>query len=384
MKKTFYLLAALAALASCSTDDGMEGTAASKVITFDTPFISVSSRATGDLNKDGITGQGILLWGDQYVKDALTSEPVYNQDLNKLSWNGNAWVSEKLAFWEKNLKYDFTAVAPAQLPDGVKVSYGAEEAESSFTLADRKVKISGVPLTQVISNKDEKGGYDILVGNAIAQDENTSTVQLTFKHILSRFSIYAYTDSKEADGTVTIKSMSIYLPKAGSATYQQAKHEAGAVSGQDAWTWTGFANVKYAEEEVELTDSYQRYELVESANPLTLKYANSPSAVYQAAKAAPQDYLLPTEFFMAPTATIEQNNVQLWLAIDYTISGKGQDDADNVQTKEYTKLVPIQDLHSFRQGYQTNLFICVNKPIEFRSMTVNDWKTEKGNLDIND
>lgn len=384
MKKFFCLVAMAALLASCSTDDGMEGTATSKAITFDNPFISLTSRATGDLTKDGIMGHGIMLWGDQYVKDALTSEAVYNNDLNKLSWNGNAWVSEKLAFWEKNLKYDFTAVAPVELPNGVEVSYGAENAVSPFTLADRKVKISGIPLTQVISNADQKGGYDILLGNAIAQDENTNIVQLTFKHILSRFNIYAYTDAKETDGTVTIKSMNIYLPKAGSATYQQASHEAGAVSGQDAWTWTGFSNVKYAEEEVELTDSYQKYELVETSNPLTLKYANSPAAVYQAAKATPQDYLMPTEFFMAPTATVEQNNVQLWLAINYTITGKVQNDGDNVQTKEYTKLVPIQDLHSFRQGYQTNLFICVNKPIEFRSMTVNDWKTEKGNLDIND
>ena len=383
MKKSFILCAALVALASCSTDDGMESKS-SKAISFDAPFISKTTRVTGDLTKDNITTQGIKVWGDQYQDGQATCMAVYNNDLNVLSWNGNAWVSEKLAFWEKGLKYDFAAVAPADLPEGVVASYGVGESEAPFNLADRRVTISGVPLTQVVANADgAKEGYDLLVGNALSQDENTATVQLTFKHILSRFSIYAYTDATPADGKVEIHSMSIYLPKAGSAVYEQHSHEAGVVSGSDTWTWKGFTNSTSATSAADLADAYQEYKLVDASSPMALNYADGPAAVYQAAKSSPAAYILPLEFLMAPTAHVDQNDVQLWLSINYTITGKGQgEDAD--QTKEYTKFVAIQDLHSFRQGYQTNLFICVNKPIEFRSMTVNDWNTENANKDIND
>lgn len=375
--KKFYLFAATAmVLASCSSSDdlGMSGTSR-QAITFESPFVSKTSRATGDLNTDNITSTSIKVWGDQYDKSAtgdnITSNNVFSNEPATLTYAADkSWKSDRLAFWESDKKYDFTAVAPATL---TSVSFGQANAEG-FKLTDRKLTISDIPVVQVVNNGEEKSGDDILVACANNQTETSKTVQLSFKHILSRFNIYIYTSDVEnptdADN-VTVTDLAIYLPKADAkAKYEQKAH--GAVApGKDTWSWDGFANVEMAETADALNGNYQKFEVI--TEPTRLVYAAGPSDALtkKETKASP-------EFFIAPTAKVAEAtkaNLQLYLGVTYVSHKTGW------TTRTKTLFVPIQDLHSFKQGCQTNLFVNLHmyqfspQPLDFGSMTLDDWST---------
>ena len=374
-----YLFAATAmVLASCSSSDdlGMSGSSR-QAITFESPFVSKTSRATGDLTTDNITSTTIKVWGDQYAKNAtgddITSSNVFSQEPATLTYDGSAWKSNRLAFWESDLQYDFTAVAPATLAGA---SLG-EASTESFKLADRKLTISGIPVAQVVNNSSDtesKSGDDILVACANKQTETTKAVQLSFKHILSRFSIYVYTSDVENptdEDNITVTDLAIYMPTANAkATYTQAAH--GTVNpGSDQWTWSDFANKENAESADALGDSYQKFEVI--TEPTRLVYAAGPSdaAAKKETKASP-------EFFIAPTAKLTDAttaDLQLYLAVTYESHKTGW------ETRTKTLFVPIQDLHSFKQGCQTNLFINLHmyqfspQPLDFGSMILDDWST---------
>ena len=382
-----YLFAATAMiLASCSSSDELGSpTSSKKAITFESPFVSKTSRATGDLSTGNINSVNIKVWGDQYAKNAtgseITSANVFSNEPATLSYDGSAWKCDRLAFWESDKSYDFTAVAPATLQN---VNFGEASAEN-FTLADRKLTISDIPVVQVINNGSDaqaKSGDDILVACANKQTEASKTVQLSFKHILSRFNIYIYNSDEENPSetdNVTVKDLAIYMPTASAkATYKQAAH--GAVNpGSDLWSWSGFTNVENAVSAEALGDNYQKFELI--TNPTRLVYAADPSeAVLK------KETLASPEFFIAPTEKIADAttaDLQLYLAVTYDSNKSGW------VTRTKTLFVPIQDLHSFKQGCQTNLFINLHmyqfspQPLDFGSMTLDDWSTPNdGQFDV--
>lgn len=380
-----YLFAATALmLASCSSSDELGSpTSSKKAITFESPFVSKTSRATGDLNTSNINSTNIKVWGDQYDKNAtgsdITSENVFSDEPATLSYDGSAWKCDRLAFWESDKNYDFTAVAPATLQS---VSFG-EASSESFSLSNRKLTISDIPVVQVVNNgSDAKSGDDILVACANKQTEASKTVQLSFKHILSRFNIYLYSSDVEIPSdadNVTVKDLAIYMPTANAkAQYVQAAH--GAVNpGSDLWTWSGFNNVENAVSVEALGDNYQKFEVINKETRLV--YAASPSDAVQK-----KETLASPEFFIAPTAKITDattQDLQLYLAVTYISNKTGW------ETRTKTLFVPIQDLHSFKQGCQTNLFINLHmyqfspQPLDFGSMTLDDWSTPNdGQFDV--
>ena len=380
-----YLFAATAlVLASCSSSDELGSpTSSRKAITFESPFVSKTSRATGDLNTGNITTTNIKVWGDQYAKTttdgAINATNVFSDEPALLSYDGSAWQCNRLAFWESDKNYDFTAIAPADL-QGVK--YGNTDG-NSFLLADRKLCISDIPVVQVVNNNsDPKSGDDILVSTITKQSEASQTVQLSFKHILSRFNIYIYCSDVEnptENDNVTVTDLAIYMPKASAtAEYKQAAH--GAVTpGSDLWTWTGFNNMENAESAEALDDNYQKFELI--TEPTILAYAANPSEAV-----ANKKTLLSPEFFIAPTAKVSDAttaDLQLYLAVTY------ESHKADWTTRTKTLFVPIQDLHSFKQGCQTNLYINLHlynftpQPIDFGSMVLDDWSTaDDGQFDV--
>lgn len=376
--KQFYLFAATAmVLASCSSSDELGSSSPSRqAITFESPFVSKTSRATGDLTSDNITSTSIKVWGDQYAKNAtgdnITSTNVFSEEPATLTYAGTEnWKCDRLAFWESDKSYDFTAVAPSTLTG---VSFG-EIGTESFNLAGRKLTISDIPVVQVVNNESEtKSGDDILVACANKQTEESKTVQLSFKHILSRFNIYLYSSDVENptdDDNVTVTDLAIYLPNADAkAKYEQKAHGVVAPD-KDAWSWNGFTNVEKAETVDALNGNYQRFEVI--TEPTRLVYAAGPSdaVAKKETKASP-------EFFIAPTAKVADattTDLQLYLAVTYVSHKTGW------ETRTKTLFVPIQDLHSFKQGCQTNLFINLHmyqfspQPLDFGSMTLDDWST---------
>lgn len=369
-RQLFLFASAVAMLTACSSEDLGTPTASKQAIRFDVPFVGQTTRSTGDLNNTNIAQQAIKVWGDEYAESATTGSSVFSGDgFAKLSKTGSTWDVDKIAFWDEDKKYDFLAVAPYGLAN---VSYGATGGEGSYTLADRKLTISEIPVVKKIADGD-----DILVAATTGQSKGANAengVQFNFSHILSRFSVYAYTAVPSSDYTVALTALSLYLPNDNAkATYVQAQH--GEVSSDaDTWSWNGFANAQTTATEADLAANYTEYALT-SENSTALQYAATLADARQAAKneASKADYLLQPEFFMAPTAKIEANttaDLQLFMKVSYTVTG-----VNDSKSKTYTKFVPVQDLHSFKQGHQTNLFICIGESdIEFGSFDVNNWQ----------
>ena len=383
-----YLFAATAlVLASCnSADDLGSSSSKGKAIGFESPFVSKTSRATGDLTTGNITTTAIKVWGDEYVpvtgEEAVQqSSKVFTKDVANLTYEAGAssdgkgvWNCDQLAFWESNKKYDFTAVAPSTL---IGITYGetsSENADAEHTLASRTLKISDLPVIQVVNNGESKSGDDVLVATANGQTETGGNkVQLSFKHILSRFNIYLYSSDVEEPSdkdNVTVKSLAIYLPNASAkASYTQASH--GNVDAtKDTWAWSGFTNVESATDASALSGSYTKYDLITTDTRLT--YAASPTEATKNAK----ETLLTPEFFVAPTAKVADGttaDLQLYLAVEY------ESHKTDWTTRTKTLFVPIQDLHSFKQGCQTNLYINLHlynftpQPMDFGCMTLDGW-----------
>lgn len=372
MRKRHFLLfaSAVAMLTACSSEDLGTPSASKQAIRFDVPFVGQTTRSTGDLNNTNISQQAIKVWGDEYAEGAATGSSVFSgESFAKLSHTGSTWDIDKIAFWDEGMKYDFLAVAPYDL--GI-VKY---EATGGYTVADRKLTIEDIPAVKKIADGD-----DILVAATNEQNKGANAengVQFNFSHILSRFSVYAYTavPNDETTGyTVALNSLSLYLPNDNAkAKYVQAQH--GEVNNDaDKWEWDGFTNAETTATEANLSANYTEYALT-SENTNALQYAATLADARQAAKneATKSDYLLQPEFFVAPTAKIEANttaDLQLFMKISYTVTGK----KDN-KSETYTKFVPIQDLHSFKQGHQTNLFICIGESnIQFGTFDVNNWQ----------
>ena len=403
--RKFYLFAATAlVLASCSSSDELGGNTSSskKAIQFAAPFVG-KTRATGDLDVNSITNAKISVWGDQYVNswDEADKKDVFNDHVATLSYDATSthWNLDKIAFWEDGYKYDFAAVAPAPAENGFKAEY-----------TNGLVKISDIPVVQTIGNgstssdadasASTKSGDDILVAMKTGQTatSDNDAVQLSFRHILSRFSIYAYTSMTVEDKTmdesdpdasatpttkpaaVTITKLTLYMPKA-TATYQQKTHNEGAVSGSDTWTWSGFTNSTTASSAEDVKNTYDAFEVITDANKKSVPYntgaANVLNEIKQNDKKA--TYLCPMEFFVAPTALTETTptteNLQLYMDITYEMDGVHEE-----------KFVPVQDLHAFKQGYQTNLIISIEnkpqQPVSFTNFSVNSWIDSNSNTTV--
>ena len=392
-----YLFAATAlVLASCnSADDLGSSSSKGKAISFESPFVSKTSRATGDLTTSNITTTAIKVWGDEYVPvtgegTIQQSSKVFTKDVANLTYEAGTssdgkgvWNCDQLAFWESNKKYDFAAVAPSTLT-GITYGETSEEAASAeHTLASRTLKISDLPAVQVVNNGETKSGDDVLVATANGLTDTGGKVQLSFKHILSRFNIYLYSSDVEnpsdADN-VTVKSLSIYLPNNNAkASYTQANH--GKVEAdKDTWAWSGFTNVENAADASALANSYTEYKLITTATRLT--YAASPTEATNNAK----ETLLAPEFFIAPTAKVAEGtttDLQLYLAVEY------ESYKTDWTTRTKKLFVPISDLHSFKQGCQTNLYINLHlynftpQPMDFGSMTLDGWSDfEDGEFNV--
>lgn len=379
MKRSNLLWAAALLLAGCSNSDELGGSpeVSENAITFGQPFVQKSTRATGDLNTNTITAATIKVWGDKYAASGGTVEDVFDATSASdaevsatLSCTGadNPWACSKIAFWEAAYTYDFTAVAPSD----VTAAYSTDQT----VLADRKLTVSGIPVVQTISNADgSKSGDDILVAVTPGQTSTSAGngVQLSFKHILSRFSVYAYTTVATP---ITITALKLYLPvTSATAGYTQSTH--GEVAPRsDAWTWSGFTNVADAADATALDGKYTGYDIVTAATE-ALPVCPTPA---EAIKKTGGALLLPQEFFIAPTAVKDvptTTDLQLYMDITFTYNGK-----------DYSRTcVPVQDLHSFTQGYQTNLYICVNEPkqaISFSDMTVNGWTDDDHTATVNE
>lgn len=378
MKTRYFAIAtAILALASCAQNEEFNGTGSSQsqTISFGQPFVGKTSRvASGDIQgTEDLKNYQVKVWGEKYsgdaYKEATDKENVFNGEV--LRWDAEAtklndtdekgkWVYDgDQKVWEEQKNYDFAGFAPA-------------DASCNVAYNDGLFHITNVPVTQEIKNAtesdDAKKGEDLLL-SATYTSKATHTqrplITMTFKHILSKLSLYAYTNL--GDGyQVSIDEMSLYLPKDGkTASYEQTEHSAADNKSLPAgtWTWNNFNNKETATSEADLSDDYQAYEIV-----------NSNVDIYDGTDYKTQATNLQHNFFLAPT-----ENVTLYVKVKYTIKGlksDGNGGSTVYDSKSYEKFLPITKLNAFKQGFQHNLYMLISpSSIVFNVTGVEGWDT---------
>ena len=211
MKTRYFAIAtAILALASCAQNEEFNGTGSSQsqTISFGQPFVGKTSRAaSGDITgTEDLKNYTVKVWGEKYSADtyqeATDKEAVFSGEV--LKWDANAtkldgtdekgkWVyNSDQRVWEETKNYDFAGFAPADASCDVEYTNGL-------------FHLTNVPVTQEIKNTASeegaaKSGEDLLL-SAVYTSTKTSTqralIEMNFKHILSRLSLYAYTNLGE-------------------------------------------------------------------------------------------------------------------------------------------------------------------------------------------
>ena len=184
MKKSFLMLGVAAmALASCTQNEVVEY-ADSRAIQFDNAFVNNSTRAE-------ITGVGNLAGFYVFAGFGSNTSNVYNNTLVTRGGDSGSytWTPAYVAYWQDGENYTFDAYAANAKIDDASVG------------TDGKLKFTDVVLTD--------GTNDILVaetGVSTVDASNTSAVELTFSHTLSKVKFTFETAIENVN--FTIKSVS--------------------------------------------------------------------------------------------------------------------------------------------------------------------------------
>lgn len=157
MKKVFFALAAVVALAACSKEQIIE-VPQPEAIDFGTPFVDNSTRAT-DPSYSGTTDFGSFnVWGT--VDGGAGLVPIFaGETVTGTVGVGNEWTCTKKQYWVKDASYNFAALANAatvtlgddKLPK--TVTYTANQTDLVYAKsALYKGKESGNPLVAFTFN----------------------------------------------------------------------------------------------------------------------------------------------------------------------------------------------------------------------------------------
>lgn len=426
-----YVIAA-ASLASCTQNEDFTSqyNEKAKTMKFDVAYVGKNTRATGDLTS--IDDKKFILWGAAYERTYSSNDP---SEETYVCSNG-LWITNKepltfakssgegaSGYWEvdgeseqanKEVAYPgstyrtyFTAIAPsdefeaapAEGTSATKATYSMAGQKSESTTppssSTRKLTLENIPVVQEINNtSNPKKGTDYLIA---CQSSISEEVSLTFKHLLSKLRFAVWTDENTVPTTggettkIELNSLKIYLPKIGTAKYEQTKHN--DVKG--TWTWSGFTNNATTPDET----NYQSFEIYNESTGKDVNYiadANTAHSNFEQIK-------LNKNFFIAPTG--DNDNVNLYIDIEYTVKRKvngswsttNEESKKNEEGQVYSAghkvvtrtkmLVPINDgthpddsnnegLSHFHQGYIETLYICLraDQKVTFSTnFDVDDW-----------
>ena len=187
MKKLFLMLAAAAAVVSCSKDYTIVADQG-EAIEFGNVFVDNATRAT-DPSYSTTTGKGVALTKFN-VYGAVNGVNIFNGNtVNKSADYGEAWTMESSApkqYWITGADYEFVAVV-----DGNKKV-------DENVITQTTVNGAGIPTT-ITYNSD--GATDLLCARVERNDNtNTSVVAFEFTHLLSKVNFTVTNDDKDAVG----------------------------------------------------------------------------------------------------------------------------------------------------------------------------------------
>ena len=245
--KRFFFIAAIAgaALASCTKNEVAQSVNDQKAISFATPVVGLTTKApTYGLLTALPETQTFNVWGwyseaesyvaDETVKAYMTDVTVeYNSgNFNTEETENGAWAPNPTYFWPKDGKLTFDAYSPTE----IQTNYNVE--------CD---KATGLKITDYVVPTDLEKQIDVLFSDRAYDKESTSFtngntyegVDIAFNHALSAIAFKVAQAGDYADGTITIKSITVNAFSKGTFTQNIAANRTQSPS------WTAAETASY-------------------------------------------------------------------------------------------------------------------------------------------
>ncbi len=187
MKHLFLSMAAVAMLASCSSEEVLDKAQTPKSAIGFSTFVDKSTRAAQDINLTNIGTFYVYGWrGDAQI---LNAEPVTVKNEN-----GETDYTNK-RYWEKGFIYNFEAIYP-EAGTNTGITFDADKDGGTITFVNNKE-------TDLLYSKAKETDTT----NGVPSGENVK-VPFTFNHLLSRVK-FSFTHTFSPAVTLRVKDLTI-------------------------------------------------------------------------------------------------------------------------------------------------------------------------------
>ena len=318
MKKLFLMLAAAAAVASCSKDYTIVADQG-EAIAFNS-FVENSTRAT-DLTYGQVDLEAFNLYGTVTGTNGVIN--IYDGCTVTGTVGADTWSCPVSQYWIKDAVYDFAAVVDATVTKDTNNPY--------------------MPTTLTTVADDDMNFADMLYAQKLdytASAENNPTVAFAFEHLLSK-AMFTVTSNTQDGYYYNVKNIKVNNFESGTYTIAYAD-----VDGKDNGTWAG-------------------------ANKTDISFGdvdNVRSTDTNGKTCATQKLLVPTTDSFTVSCTIE-----LW-----NDNGEAEDVKLGTEDKTFTVEQDLVKGHS----YNFALTLSVGQKIEFTVSENPEWTAGNGGADI--
>ncbi len=268
------------------------------------------------------------------------------------------WKYDFPRFWDKQAKYNFIAYAPVSDDNPIRYSYNAANAEvgadgNDFCFTSGSFVLTGTNLQVNAGTAEINNGFtgagkdlDLMTSNDLASTDKSvykdgakrtagESVNLVFKHILSKLVVTVNKSQTLYGYTVTIKGIQITGLKDKATAYSEKKYTAGnptanpAVAPQSGWT-------------VSATNNNNNYAIVYNGNSQVLNEGTLVSNVWTAG--APFYFI---ESLVIPQVIEGQDNIKLKIQYNITKDSYIDDRADEIALKDVAAFARLLDRHKY-------------------------------------
>lgn len=350
MRKSILLLAAAAALASCTQSEVLE-VAENRAISFD-PFVGKATRAVTEIvdpsAEDGTKLTKFYVFGRYGESSSATTydEVVYtNAEVDVTSSHTNVSPTGNTQYWVPGKKYMFAAYSNGNnqiqtTKSDATVSFGND---GHITIANYQAGTNDL----ILATADKTTGTSI--------QSDPGAVQLTFKHLLSQVKFKFTCASFPTGYTLDINELKIDgVPNKATYSYQN-----------DSYTWGSVDN--------------------STGNTQNLSFSNITGVQLNTPKTSDANFVIPQAY----TNTGSNN-----LTATFKVTVKDNHGSNIVSNQSLTTtalLVSSENVTQWQAGYryQYNIELTPENvggmfPIQFTVVDVEDWQDDPSNSNGND
>lgn len=199
MKKIFIAVLAVAALASCATDE-IVSTPKGAAIGFDEAFVDNSTRAT-DLTATNLVDFNVFGTVEKSTKGIIFDGTLVNKTITNDELS-STWKYTGTQYWIPSAAYYFVAIAPASDANW-SYNYGTDgDAYSGTITFENGVDEANAEQDLLFANVTRTTGAEI--------EDQPAKVGFSFGHILSRIQ-FTFINGFDATNNITLKVENVVL-----------------------------------------------------------------------------------------------------------------------------------------------------------------------------